>query len=246
MIALRRLDLRWCGSLESLPPGVGGLTALPELDISTSSSLNMLPDSIGRMSLPGGVSLLRSLETLNLRGCCSLGSIPEGIDKLAADWNLTSLQLGDCGRLSVPHEVFDGRLDTKWLDFAGGGKRDIDCWVAVYLCAPAVIMEYALTPASDFPTRDPHNIALQGLLAEDSTGWPSVDSLPQLHWVTLDKRQVRFGQKAKDRVERAFIVEKPRRCHLYRLHITTTQGKGDPSFKENSLQNNACSWLAGT
>lgn len=65
-----------------------------------------------------------------------------------------------------PHElstcVFDGKKDTKWLDF--GGKEINNAWIEYRLLptsTPVHIKSYALTSANDEPARDPKHVVME-------------------------------------------------------------------------------------
>ncbi|CAN1254931.1 Probable disease resistance protein RPP1 [Linum perenne] len=61
---LKTLDLSYCSNLTSLPPSLGSLSNLCELNLRNCVKLDNLPHSV--------IHLMRSLETLNISGCSSL------------------------------------------------------------------------------------------------------------------------------------------------------------------------------
>lgn len=71
--------------------------------------------------------------------------------------------------------AFDGKIDTKWLDF-NGNKKDVS-WIEYRLLPtsdPVGISKYALTCANDAPERDPKHIAIE-CFDEDSSSWRLID-----------------------------------------------------------------------
>ncbi|GMH43594.1 hypothetical protein BSKO_11516 [Bryopsis sp. KO-2023] len=72
-------------------------------------------------------------------------------------------------------KAFDGRSDTKWLDFGGGGV-DGSAWLEYSLLksqGSARLLSYALVSAGDAPERDPCDWTFFGL-AEESLGWQAI------------------------------------------------------------------------
>ncbi|KAG0565429.1 hypothetical protein KC19_8G190000 [Ceratodon purpureus] len=85
---LKRLEMRWCGSVKRLPESIGRLTDLEHLDLSWCRNL---------VSLPDAVVGLGKLKTLNLQDCVSLQQLPEELGKLTS---LETLDLWGCTCLS--------------------------------------------------------------------------------------------------------------------------------------------------
>jgi peptide-N4-(N-acetyl-beta-glucosaminyl)asparagine amidase len=66
---------------------------------------------------------------------------------------------GENAPAEVAAAAFDGRRDTKWLEFRPRGS-----WLEYRLPAeqpPAALESYALTAANDFPERDPRHVMLE-------------------------------------------------------------------------------------
>jgi Leucine-rich repeat (LRR) protein/GTPase SAR1 family protein len=81
-------------TLEELSAGIGGLTALQEIDLSGCKSLKELPAELGA---------LKELQKINLSGCRSLEKLPSGIGGLTA---LQEMDLSFCHSLKeLPVEL---------------------------------------------------------------------------------------------------------------------------------------------
>ncbi|XP_044475283.1 disease resistance protein RPV1-like [Mangifera indica] len=121
--SLKRLSLRNCSSLESLPNSLCNLTSLRKLDLSGSSNLKMVPefppeilelylDGTAVKELSASIGKVSSLKRLSLRNCSSLESLPSSL------CNLTSLRELDLSGLSnlkmvpeFPPEILELYLD---------------------------------------------------------------------------------------------------------------------------------------
>lgn len=108
MIALQKLVLSGCDSLDGLPENISQLTSLTVLDLGRCSRLSSLPRSIGQLhkleklllsrcvaltSLPTAIGGLTQLNLLHLENCTALASIPLSIGKLS---KLEELSLRGC------------------------------------------------------------------------------------------------------------------------------------------------------
>lgn len=124
-------------------------------------------------------------------------------------------------------KLFDGRDDTKWLDFGGGGEAG-SAWVEYCLLAdqPSIALtEYAITSANDAPERDPQDWVLVGMPEACAEG-------KDPGWVELDKV---CGAKFDHRhMQKKFMVKvkQPPPCRRFRLRI---QRVHDPAAA-NSVQ----------
>ncbi|KAG0586578.1 hypothetical protein KC19_2G101200 [Ceratodon purpureus] len=101
---LKKLELRSCDSLKSLPDSIGQLTDLQHLDLYECVELVTLPDAI--------VGLV-SLKTLILDDCESLQQLPEEIGKLTS---LETLRICLCRSLSNLPASIGGLKMLKTLD----------------------------------------------------------------------------------------------------------------------------------
>lgn len=124
-------------------------------------------------------------------------------------------------------KLFDGREDTKWLDFGGGGRSG-SAWVEYCLMAdqPSVALaEYAVTSANDAPERDPQDWVLVGMPEAGEEG-------KDPGWVELDKVcGARFEGRHTRRQFQVKLKEPPR-CRRFRLRIQRVR---DPAAA-NSVQ----------
>ena len=68
--------------------------------------------------------------------------------------------------------LFDGRVDSKWLDFSKHPSRE--SYASVKFSSPKPILAYELTSADDFPERDPKDWTLWGK-SEQNRQWHVVD-----------------------------------------------------------------------
>jgi hypothetical protein len=112
-------------------------------------------------------------------------------------------------------QAFDNDTDTKWLDFNPSYS-----WIQYQYASDkrAVVTEYTLTSANDFPERDPTNWNLLG----SNNGGAS--------WDTLDTRT---GELFSDRyLKRSFTFTNSTAYNIYRLEITQVRGNPTP----NSVQ----------
>lgn len=95
MKSLKRIYLKGCISLESLPDSLCSLQVLTRMNLDCCEKLQTLPDDIGRC---------HDLVKLSMRGCSSLVSLPDSIGKLK---ELEELTLQDCVNLKVlPKSLF--------------------------------------------------------------------------------------------------------------------------------------------
>lgn len=107
---LRILQLRHCGSIESLPESIGQFNFLDSIDLSLTD-LKKLPDGFCSLSslkklamdncqslreLPGRFGEVRSLRKLSLSGCVSLEELPDSFSQLKY---LEDLNLSGCVKL---------------------------------------------------------------------------------------------------------------------------------------------------
>ncbi|CAI6009681.1 unnamed protein product [Closterium sp. NIES-65] len=102
--SLTRLELNECG-VELLPEGVGSLSNLRELHVSTCPHLTALPAS---------VTGLTALEALSLADCENLVSAPTRLDGLT---RLKRLEVARCDMLTRPPLVLPA--STEWLSWGG-------------------------------------------------------------------------------------------------------------------------------
>jgi len=96
MKSLEVLSLWGVSKLQSLPSGIGGLTALQKLYIVECDNLKTLPEWIGNLS---------QLRHLYLGGCSKLEALPKSIQNLTA---LQHLHIDDCPLLKTRCEEPDG------------------------------------------------------------------------------------------------------------------------------------------
>jgi len=93
--SLRRIYLKGCISLESLPDSLCSLQVLTKLNLDYCKKLLTLPDEIGQC---------HDLVKVSMRGCRSLVSLPESIGQLK---ELEELALQECVNLKVfPKSLF--------------------------------------------------------------------------------------------------------------------------------------------
>ncbi|GLC33910.1 hypothetical protein PLESTB_000816900 [Pleodorina starrii] len=138
--------------------------------------------------------------------------------------------------VEVVERLFDGRVDTKWLDFGGAGPSG-SSWVEYRMPTDrqaVVLYGYELVSANDSPERDPADWLLEGVTEQDFTEGRR-DA-----WTPLDRRS---GVVFSDRhAPLAFQLPKPSPpCRRLRLSISRT---ADPRVA-NSVQL-ACWNLYGT
>ncbi|EFJ50495.1 hypothetical protein VOLCADRAFT_103955 [Volvox carteri f. nagariensis] len=117
----------------------------------------------------------------------------------------------------VVERLFDGRVDTKWLDFGAAGPGG-SSWVEYRLPTdrePVVVVGYELVSANDCPERDPAEWRLEAVTEQDFTAGRH-DT-----WMELDHRSiVRFPNRHS---VLAFDLETPSPpCRRLRLRITAT------------------------
>eukprot|EP00873_Tetraselmis_striata_P040933 jgi/Tetstr1/461197/TSEL_006334.t1 len=115
--------------------------------------------------------------------------------------------------------AFDRRLDTKWLDFGGGGPSG-SCWIEYRLlksATPATVSEYAITSGNDEPSRDPAAFRLLGCPAEEEPR-----TLPVEEWLELDRREGVAFQARNQR--QSFPVQAASQvpCVAWRLSVSAT------------------------
>ncbi|CAI5486645.1 unnamed protein product [Closterium sp. Naga37s-1] len=102
--SLTRLELNGCG-VELLPEGVGSLSSMRELHVSSCPRLTALPAS---------VTGLTALEALSLADCHNLTSAPTRLDGLT---RLKRLELARCDMLTRPPLVLPASIE--WLGWGG-------------------------------------------------------------------------------------------------------------------------------
>ena len=115
---LKRLELRGCYRLSSIPKSICKLKCLKVLDLSCCSTLQHFPEILEPMEhlnslilsgtavkeLHSSIELLPVLETLELQGCKGLSSIPKSICKLKC---LKELDLSCCTTLQHFPEILE-------------------------------------------------------------------------------------------------------------------------------------------
>jgi len=154
---------------------------------------------IDRVRDPGTASSVQLAE-LELMGATEAERGPEPVftDVITAQGENRMVETVGC--------LFDGRVDTKWLDFSGDAQTR-SSWVQWQYAEPVkkTISSYALTSANDFPQRDPEDWRL---LASDDGG---------VSWDTLD---VRTNEVFTDRQQRKLYHTTNETAHvMYRLQI---------------------------
>jgi hypothetical protein len=113
-MGLKKLDLRGCRALKTLPDSLGKLTGLTQLNLEECRALTTVPESVGNLkvltelelggcrvltALPDSLGKLTGLIRLSLRKCESLEALP---DSLGALTRLTELDIEACGALAGP------------------------------------------------------------------------------------------------------------------------------------------------
>jgi peptide-N4-(N-acetyl-beta-glucosaminyl)asparagine amidase len=95
-------------------------------------------------------------------------------------------------------KVFDGKLNTKWLDF--GGAKENTAWLEYRLLPTdelTVLKKYALSSGDDSPERDPEHVLLEAWVEEEDNEEGNVDNGEGAdgnskniggRWVVLDER----------------------------------------------------------
>ena len=136
-------------------------------------------------------------------------------DASGVEQSLAVLASGEKAPDETVQQLFDGRPDSKWLDFGGGGQQG-SAWIE--LCLPKdvegwMVTRYAMVSANDCPQRDPAEWELQGMVCDSPIEWKRVDH--------------RDGIRFESRHERKeFQIETRLPCRRYRLCIWRTR---DPS-----------------
>ena len=107
-----------------------------------------------------------------------------------------------------PHQTathaFDGRVETKWLDFSPQGS-----WIQYDFHGPTALSGYAITSAEDAPSRDPKDWQLLGSNDGGKT------------WTTLDSRTGEMWSKRNER--RSFTINNKTAYRLHRLNISAVR-----------------------
>eukprot|EP00253_Pinus_taeda_P026341 PITA_26341 len=106
-LQLQELDLSSCTQLERLPDSFGSLSNLHSLDLSWCEKLERLPDSFGSLS---------NLHSLDLRQCGKLERLPDSFGSLS---NLHTLALSDLVRLERLPDSFGSLSNLHSLDLRG-------------------------------------------------------------------------------------------------------------------------------
>ncbi|CAI5476573.1 unnamed protein product [Closterium sp. Yama58-4] len=99
--SLTSLSLHQCG-VEELPEGVGELSNLRDLHVSSCSRLTSPP-------VPASLTCLTALEALTLSNCASLTSVPTRWDGLT---RLKQLKVATCGDLTRPDPLLPASLEA--------------------------------------------------------------------------------------------------------------------------------------
>ena len=111
-------------------------------------------------------------------------------------------------------QLVDNNNQTKWLDFAASS------WIECQLASSATVLQYSLTSANDYPTRDPQDWQLLG--SNDGQNWTVVDS--------------RSGQSFSGRfTTNNYSVATPNAYTYYRLDITSNSGDWITQIAELTL-----------
>jgi hypothetical protein len=109
---------------------------------------------------------------------------------------------------------FDGRVDTKFWVYQSA------TWIQFDYKAAKTVKSYAITIATDKPTRDPKDWTLQG--SNDGKTWQNLDQ----------RSDEVFNERKKRHV---FTVKKPTAYKHYRLDITKNGGDKMIHFAELEL-----------
>ncbi|KAL6316880.1 hypothetical protein AAG906_022892 [Vitis piasezkii] len=137
----KRLNLRFCGSLDKIDSSIGVLTKLTWLDLSNCKQLKSLPSSIQYLDslknfiyrlyerfkelwldntaieeLSSSIGHITSLELLSLRICKNLKSLPSNICRLES---LTTLDLRDYSNLETFPEITEDMQHLESLNLRG-------------------------------------------------------------------------------------------------------------------------------
>ncbi|KAK9819776.1 hypothetical protein WJX72_002242 [[Myrmecia] bisecta] len=190
---LRQYLQQLSGRLQAeLPPDLRAvLRERLEREVQQLAQQQAQPVSADEAAMPGrqtGSAAWRAVrgETGTSTGTCAVPALLTGTRfRLAKDDHQNAHEpravCGGAVRASgenAPSETavqaFDGRADTKWLDF--GGANGGLTWLEYRLpnmALPAVVDEYALTSANDSPERDPCNWTLEGWA--DGENWTALD-----------------------------------------------------------------------
>ena len=137
---------------------------------------------------------------------------PEFADSISAE--------GDNPPAESVANLFDGRVDTKWLDWAPN-ERTRASWVQWQYADPAktrirkTIHQYALTSANDFPQRDPRDWRLLGFDDGSRT------------WITLDVRTNQFFSARQQR--KLYQIANETAFGAYRFEIDRVRDPGAAS-----------------
>ena len=115
-------------------------------------------------------------------------------------------------------QLFDGRPDSKWLDFGGGGQQGT-AWIE--FCLPKdvegwSVTRYVLVSANDCPQRDPAEWELQGMVRDSPIEWKRLDH----------RANIRFERRHE---RKEFQIGTRFLCRRFRLCIWRTR---DPSSAE--------------
>ena len=81
---------------------------------------------------------------------------------------------GDFAPVEGIKQLFDGQINTKWLDFSAFS------WIKICLPAPKVLDAYTITSANDFVERDPASWTLSG--SNDDILWTVIESRSEQSW----------------------------------------------------------------
>eukprot|EP01018_Ginkgo_biloba_P008335 Gb_08632 [translate_table: standard] len=83
--SLRKLDLKHCDKLKTIPDSIGFLVQLRHLNLSNCTKLEKLPETIRKLS---------SLELFSLNWCCALKRLPTAVGEIGSA--LQELQIEHC------------------------------------------------------------------------------------------------------------------------------------------------------
>eukprot|EP00854_Cymbomonas_tetramitiformis_P030937 gene30937-38787_t len=146
-------------------------TALAERDRLETAELERGPSSASDDDLPGRQS--GSVQWRTQRGEMGPGSAGTAWAVCGAGRVRASGQHE--GGFEVAANLFDGRPNTKWLDFGGAGGKET--WVEWQSMGGSAMRlgSYALTSGNDCPERDPSSFTLEGQAAQGAP-WEPIDA----------------------------------------------------------------------
>ncbi|RXH97782.1 hypothetical protein DVH24_010107 [Malus domestica] len=133
---LKRIQLRGCERLSSIPKNICKFKYLEELDLSYCSQLENFPEILEPMEhlkslnfsgtavkeLHSLIKFLPALKRIQLRGCERLSSIPKSICKLKY---LEELDLSCCSELENFPEIMEPMEHLKFLNLSGTAVQEL-------------------------------------------------------------------------------------------------------------------------